>query len=108
MKVKDRKLEDYGKPCILSTKDNPFNPFTDYDDWRNYDVSPRWIPEVGMKVATYCREYQAREAITSDDLSDEENNRIISDAIDDIIRLDPFHIYIKVIEPSKVNYRNGY
>lgn len=107
MRVKDINLDNYGKPCILSTKDNPFNPFTDYDDWRNYDASPRYIPEVGMKVATFCREYQAREALTSDDLSNEENNRIISDAIDDIIRLDPFHIYIKVYEPDR-KVRNGY
>lgn len=104
---KEKDLLNYGKACILSTKDNPFNPFTDYDDWRNFDVTPRFIPELGMNVATFCREYQAREADTSTELSTVENNRIISDAIDDIIRLDPWHIYIKVYEPEKV-MRNGY
>ena len=104
---KEKDLSNYGRACILSTKDNPFNPFTDYDDWRNFDVTPRFIPELGMNVATFCREYQAREADTSTELSTVENNRIISDAIDDIIRLDPWHIYIKVFESEKV-MRNGY
>ena len=96
-----------GLAVAFATKDNPFNPFTDYDDWRNFDASPRFIPELGMKVATFCREYQAREAITSTELTDEENNVIISNAIDDIIRLDPWHIYIKVYEPEKA-VQNGY
>ncbi len=104
-KAKD--LSKYGKPCILSTKDNPFNPFTDYDDWRNFDTTPRFIPELGIKYATFCREYQAREAATSTELTTEENNRIIDDAIDTIIRLDPWGIYIKVYEPEKV-VQNGY
>ena len=104
----EKDLKNYGKPCILSTKDNPFNPFTDYDDWRNFDTTIRFIPEIGMNYATFCREYQAREAATSTELTNEENNRIISDAIDDIIRLDPYHIYIKVYEPDKVGMQNGY
>ncbi len=99
---------NYGKPCILSTKDNPFNPFTDYEDWRNFDTSVRFIPEINGNYATYCREYQARIAHTSDDLSDVENNRIISDAIDDVIRIDPLHdFYIKVYEPESYT-KNGY
>ena len=65
---------------MLTTKDNPYNPWTNYDEWFAYDHIKGYNSP--------C--YQARIAITSDDLSDAENNAIIDQAIEDIIRLDQF------------------
>ena len=65
---------------MLTTKDNPYNPWTNYDDWFAYD----------MQKGYNTPSYQARVAPTSFDLSDEENDAIINQAIEDIIRLDKY------------------
>lgn len=65
---------------MLTTKDNPYNPWIDYDSWYAYDH------EKGYDSPSY----QARIAVTSDQLSDEENDSIINQAIEDIIRLDKY------------------
>ena len=77
------------RPFMLTTKDNPFNPFVDYDSWYAFDSQKGY----------HSPEYQARIAYTSFDLTDEENEAIINQAIEDIIRLDPFDIYTKAYKP---------
>ena len=78
---------------MLTTKDNPFNPWTDYDNWFVYDRDHGYNSP----------EYQARIAVTSNDLTDEENNEIINNAIEEIIRIDQqyqFNVgYCKAYEP---------
>lgn len=78
---------------MLTTKDNPFNPFTDYDDWYAFD----------QQKGYHSTEYQARIAFTSPDLTDEENEMIIDQAIEEIIDIDKrYHInvgYCKAYEP---------
>jgi len=74
------------KEVMLTTVDNPFNPFTQFDDWMNYD----------REKGYYTCEYLARIAKTSDDLSEEENAEQIDEAIDEIIRLNVLGIYKKV------------
>lgn len=76
--------------CMLTTFDNPFNPFTDFTSWLLFDKE---------KGYNSC-EYLARIANTSDDMSEEETNIEIERAIDSIIHHDPFNIYKKV-------WRNG-
>lgn len=70
----------------LSTFDNPFNPLTNFNDWFVWDVSHGY---------NSCG-YLARIARTSSQLTDEENNKEIERAIDEIIALDPFNVYRKV------------
>lgn len=73
------------KECMLSTYDNPYNPFDDYDSWFQFDMDKG-----------YCScSYLARIARTSDQLTDEENNKEIERAIDEIIFHNPT-VYIKV------------
>lgn len=73
---------------MLTTIDNPFNPVTQWDEWYEYDE------EKG-----YCTSgYLARIAITSDDLSEKQQNQAIEDAIDEIIELHPDGFYVKVLE----------
>ena len=74
----------------LTTIDNPFNPFTEYEKWFGFEV------EHGYNTAAYV----ARVAHTSDLMSDYEEDEEIEKAIDDAIRLDPFGIYKKVVDTS--------
>ena len=72
--------------CYLTTFDNPFNPDTNIDAWRQFDQ------EKG-----YCSEsYLARIARISEEFSDEENNEEIERAIDEIIAYDFMNIYKKI------------
>lgn len=73
----------------LTTFDNPFSPFTNFNDWFVWDVSHGY---------NSCG-YLARIARTSSQLTDQENNNEIERAIDEIVMLDPFNVYRKV-KPS--------
>lgn len=70
----------------LSTKDNPFNPFTEWDEWYMYDVDHGWnSDEILMRIAT-----------TSSEFTEGENDYEIEKAIDKIVAIDPLQMYIKV------------
>lgn len=72
--------------CMLTTFDNPYDPFEQFEDWFLFDV------EKGYNTCGYI----ARIAQFSDDMShkeiDEENER----AIDEILKYDFMNIYKKV------------
>ena len=70
----------------LTTIDNPFDPFTQFDLWNRFDM------DKGYNSCSYL----ARIAHISDQLSEEENNREIGRAIDEIIKYDFRNIYRKV------------
>lgn len=72
--------------CALTTVDNPFDPFDQFVQWFMYDTD---------KGYNSCA-YLDRIARTSDQLSDEENEREIERAIDEIIKYDFQNIYKKV------------
>lgn len=72
--------------CLLTTKDNPFNPSKDFDSWFNYD-----------QLFDQCCSLLDRVARTSDQLSEEENDREIERAIDEIIKYDLSNVYVKVV-----------
>ena len=77
----------------LTTVDNPFNPFKDFKSWFLFDV------EKGYNSCGYLGHI----ARTSDLLSDEENNREVERAIDEIVRLDFTNKYVKVSEDYPVS-----
>lgn len=77
---------------MLTTIDNPYDPFKQFDEWFLYDV------EKGYNSCAYL----GRIARTSDQLSDEENNIEVERAIDEIIKYDFRNIYIKVKRNSMV------
>ena len=72
--------------CMLSTIDNPYNPFTDYISWMLYDNQHGYN----------SHGYMMRIARITDDMSSVEENIEIERAIDEIIELNPLGIYIKV------------
>jgi hypothetical protein len=81
-------MDTINKPIMLSTIDNPYNPFKDYDHWLAYDR------EKGYNT----NEYLARIALTSNDLSEQDQDEAMNEAIHKIIKLNVLGIYIKVNE----------
>ena len=80
--------------CALTTFDNPYDPFNQFDLWYMFDRD---------KGYNSCA-YLDRIARTSSQLSDEENNKEIERAIDEIIKYDFRNIYKKVrIEEDEVS-----
>ena len=63
----------------LTTKDNPYNVFDDYLNWMNFHH------QKGYNTS----ELLSRIARTSDELSEEENQKELERAIDEIIRIHP-------------------
>lgn len=81
----------------LSTIDNPFSPFIDFKAWYMFDHIESVLSKV-FGFTSGCSETLARVAFTSEQLTDEENHRIIDEAIDDIIANDITEQYVKLIE----------
>lgn len=74
----------------ITTFDNPFSPFTQFTEWLLFDK------EKGYNTC----EYLARIAKVEDNLSQQEYNRAVEQAIDSIIKTDPFNIYKKITNNS--------
>ena len=72
--------------CALSTTDNPYNPITEFDSWWRFDQD---------KGYSSCS-YLDRVAVTSSAFTDEENEREIERAIDEIVFLNG-KFYKKVV-----------
>lgn len=71
---------------MLTTIDNPFNPFEDFTSWFLFDVEKGY----------YSCQRLARLANISDDMAQWEKDEVIEKAIDTIIELDFLDVYIKV------------
>ena len=71
---------------MLTTFDNPFDPFEQFDSWFLFDIE---------KGYNSCSRLM-RIAQTSDDMSDEETDVEIESAIDQIIKQDFTNTYKKV------------
>ena len=78
---------------MLSTIDNPFNPFIDWDEWKKYDEQHGYFS---------CA-YLDRIASPSNELSDEDYQLAIESAIDSILEHDPTCMFIKVTETDGEN-----
>lgn len=76
------------KICMLTTFDNPFDPFEEFNKWFLFDC------EKGYNSCAYL----ARIAHTSEQFTDDENDEEIERAIDEIIALDFMNIYKKVTQ----------
>ena len=72
--------------AMLTTVDNPFDPFDEFSSWYMFDV------ESGYNSCAYLE----RIAKTSDQFTEVENDEEIERAIDEIIKYDFRNIYIKV------------
>ncbi len=79
--------------CMLTTIDNPFDPFTQFDEWYVYDT---------QKGYNSCS-YLDRICSISLDLPTEEASNDIETAIDEIIKNDFRGIYVKVSDKQEKN-----
>ena len=77
--------------CMLTTIDNPYDPFTQFKHWFLFDV------EKGYNSCGYL----ARLCFVSDEMTEEEVSNEIESAIDDIVRLDFTKMYKKVYRNNK-------
>lgn len=71
---------------MLTTTDNPFSPFDEFDAWFAYDI----------RSGYHSAAYLARVLVSSDELSQADQQKDMDEAIDLIVRENPLGIYIKV------------
>lgn len=76
---------------MLTTVDNPFDPFVQWDEWFNFDVTQ----------GHYTCAYLARLADPSSDLSPDDQSTLIDSAIEQILKDNPNGLYRLAINNSK-------
>lgn len=80
----------------LTTVDNPFDPFEQFNDWFEFDIEKGY----------YTCSRLARLTNLSDDMSEAESNKEIERAIDELINYDVFDVYKKVIKETSEDSDN--
>ncbi len=78
---------------MLTTVDNPFDPFTRFDEWLEYD----------MRMGYHTSAFLARIAKVSSDLSEPDQALAIQQAIDEIISENVSGMWRKVSRNSVRN-----
>lgn len=71
---------------MLTTIDNPFHPFTQFDDWNAWD----------MRVGYNTLAYLARICRTSNDLTEVDESLAIELAIDEVLEHNLLGLYMRV------------
>ena len=72
--------------CMLTTTDNPFDPFEQFAQWDSFD----------REKGYFTSNYLGRIVRFTEDMSQQEEIEEVSRAIDEILTLNPFVDYIKV------------
>lgn len=75
---------------MLSTVDNPYNPFKEFAQWYAYDEAKGY----------HSCSYLARLVFSSEDISQADQDFELESAIDEIVKEDVLGIYMKVAEDS--------
>lgn len=75
---------------MLTTIDNPYNPFIQFDEWLAFDENAGY----------HTLGYLGRIANTSPELSDEDNSQAIEDAINEILEYNLIGVYQKVTKEN--------
>jgi hypothetical protein len=73
--------------AMLTTVDNPYDPFTQFAEWYAFDVSSGY----------YTASFLGRIVQSSDQLSDEDIESAMEDAIDEIVKENTLGVYRKVV-----------
>ena len=74
------------KEVMLSTSDNPYDPFTQFDEWYTFDVSHGYD----------CCGYLDRVSRYFDGMTEKEKATELERAIDEILTVNPLNIFKKV------------
>ena len=75
---------------MLTTIDNPYDPFTEWDQWNQWDQAS------GYNTTAFL----ARVVNTSDELSDADQDLAIEQAIDQVVKENVNGMYRKVAESN--------
>lgn len=78
---------------MLTTIDNPYDPFRNFDAWYTYDEE-----QARKENRPSCCSYLARMSDYSDDLSDKELEDLNEIVIDDICELNLSGKFVKITE----------
>lgn len=78
---------------MLTTIDNPFDPFEQFISWWLFDVEKGY--NTCSKLATFME--VSEEMTEIEELAEKER------VVDEIIKQDPFNIYIKVTKPLNIS-----
>lgn len=78
---------------MLTTVDNPYNPFSQWKEWNAYDI------KLGYNTCAYI----ARIATSSDELSEADQALAINQAMDEIVS---FNLSGKHIKVTKENFKS--
>lgn len=82
-----------GERFMLTTVDNPYNPFTHYDEWNVFDETEQY----------YSNALLARIVVSSEELSEADQLLAIELAIDEIIKENVSGMHKKAFpEPEKI------
>lgn len=76
---------------MLTTIDNPYDPFDNYDEWFAYDD----------RMGYHSPSLLARITVTSDELSEEDQQLDIEKAIDEIVKENVLGLFKKVTREIK-------
>lgn len=76
--------------CMLTTVDNPYDPFTQFDEWYVYDT------QHGYNSCSLLDRFSD----TSESLSEYENQVELNRAMDKIVELDLTGLYKKISKPG--------
>lgn len=71
---------------MLTTTDNPFDPFSEFDEWFAFDTSH------GYNTCSYL----ARQADMAPNLPDDVNEELVDQAMNEIVEFDLYGRYKKV------------
>lgn len=85
------------KQVMLTTSDNPYNPFTNFDEWFAFDE------QKGYHTCAYL----ARIAKTSSNLSDADYTQEVENAIDEILKLNLTGNYVKITKQEDISTLEG-
>ena len=83
------------KKILLSTLDNPYDPFTQFNEWNQYDILK------GYNTLAYL----GRVTNFPEEATESEKNDVIDSAIAQAIELNITGNYIKVIEGEFIRVR---
>lgn len=75
---------------FLTTLDNPYDYFTQFDEWNAFDMAK------GYNTCSYL----ARIALTSTEMSDKDYEDAVEDAVDEALRLNITGNYKKIVDQS--------
>ena len=80
---------------MLTTIDNPYNPFSHYDEWNAWDMSHGY----------YTNGLLARVVITSDEISEADQLLAIDYGIDQIIQDNPSGMHVRISPDGRVGLK---